>query len=205
MGFLDDLWEGVQDVGGAIARGAGGIAGQVISQAPGFILEEVFGQPQAGPVFRTTPPIAGGAGPFIPTTQPFQQQFGTSGLPGGVLPPTSVQQAGILPELPAFVGEALQTGAEALLGGTPAGAFLGIGEQPVAIPSVRGLATITPQMRTSSRLPSVVQFAVPTPSGGTRLVTYKNMGRPILYSGDLAAVRRVRRVAARAKRRVGGR
>lgn len=31
------------------------------------------------------------------------------------------------------------------------------------------------------------------------------LGRPILFSGDFAAVRRVRRVAGRARRRVGGR
>lgn len=36
-----------------------------------------------------------------------------------------------------------------------------------------------------------------------RLMTYKNMGRCVLFSGDLSAAKRVRKVAARARRAKG--
>ena len=68
-----------------------------------------------------------------------------------------------------------------------------------------GGLTIQPRTSTRSRLPSMVATVVQTPSGGQRVVAYKNMGRPMLWSGDLAAARRVRKVAAKARRSRGGR
>lgn len=66
--------------------------------------------------------------------------------------------------------------------------------------AAQGATCISPMQRTSTRLPSRVD--VPNGRGG--FVTFKNMGRPVLWSGDLAACKRVRRVATRAKR-AGGR
>jgi len=47
-----------------------------------------------------------------------------------------------------------------------------------------------------ARMRSLVE--VPTPSGGK--TWYRNVGRPILFSGDLRACKRVNKVAARARR-----
>ena len=67
-----------------------------------------------------------------------------------------------------------------------------------------GGTCITPQARGSVGYPSTVQFLAPTPSGSTRVKTYKDKGSCLLYSDDLAACKRVKRVAARARRAVGG-
>lgn len=69
----------------------------------------------------------------------------------------------------------------------------------------QGAVCISPRPTGSFRLPSRVDVPVPQRDGTMRFTTFKNMGRPILWSGDLAAVKRVRRVASKAKRRVGGR
>ena len=47
-------------------------------------------------------------------------------------------------------------------------------------------------------------FMVPNPVTGSP-TWFRPAGRPILFSGDFAAVRRLRKVAGRARRRVGGR
>ncbi len=67
------------------------------------------------------------------------------------------------------------------------------------------VACITPRAGTSMRLPSRVDVPTTDASGNSKVTTYKNMGRPVLYSGDIAAARRVRKVAARARRARGGR
>jgi len=65
--------------------------------------------------------------------------------------------------------------------------------------------TIKPMTSQTRRFPSIVQGMVTTPSGNTRVVTYKNMGSPVLYSGDLAACKRVKRISRRVRRAAGGR
>ena len=68
-----------------------------------------------------------------------------------------------------------------------------------------GMATcISPTLRQSMRLPARVDVPKQDAAGNLTFVTYKNMGRPLLFQGDLAATKRVRKVAARA-RRAGGR
>lgn len=47
-------------------------------------------------------------------------------------------------------------------------------------------------------------FGVPHPVTG-RWTWFKPAGRPLLWSGDLSACRRVRKIAGRARRRLGGR
>ena len=60
---------------------------------------------------------------------------------------------------------------------------------------------VVPNQSCRSRYPSMFQTIVQTPSGGQRVLTYKNMGAPILYSGDLAAKKRVNRVRSRLGKR----
>jgi len=180
-----------QQIGGAIGGIGADIAGSILQGALG-------GGGGGGPQFKRAP--------TSPTS---------SGGPGGTLPPTSSSQTGgaleqiLLPPSEAGFGSGLlELGAglagsafESLTEGSPLSIF---GDSQIQ--SVRGRASITPRESGGGvRLPATVTFAVPTPSGGTRMVTYRNMGRPILYTGDLAAVRRVNRVASRARRRRGGR
>ncbi len=71
--------------------------------------------------------------------------------------------------------------------------------------SISGRATLSPMSAAGVRLPQQISFMVPTPSGGSRIASYRNMGTPILWSGDLAAVRRVSRVATKTRQRLGRR
>jgi hypothetical protein len=67
-----------------------------------------------------------------------------------------------------------------------------------------GSTPITPSTSAASvRLPSTVTVPYQTASGRQQYATYKNMGRPVLFSGDYAACKRVRKVASKAKRRGG--
>ena len=68
--------------------------------------------------------------------------------------------------------------------------------------SMGAVACITPRAGGGLRLPSRVD--VPSPSGNG-FVTFKNMGRPVLWTGDFAAAKRVRKIAGKARRRSGGR
>ncbi len=68
-----------------------------------------------------------------------------------------------------------------------------------------GSATITQRRGTSMRLPSTVDVPTVDRSGNVRYTTYKNMGRPVLFSGDYAAAKRVNKVAAKSRRKRGGR
>ena len=68
-----------------------------------------------------------------------------------------------------------------------------------------GGACIAPTARGSIGFPTTVQFMAPTPSGNQRCHTYRNKGTALLYSDDLAACKRVKRAAARARKAVGGR
>lgn len=56
-----------------------------------------------------------------------------------------------------------------------------------------------------SRLPASHVVPYTSASGQTKYATYKNMGRPVLFSGDYAAARRVKKVASKARRYSGGR
>lgn len=67
-----------------------------------------------------------------------------------------------------------------------------------------GGATIRPTTTAVTRLPARVDVPTPDAAGNLRFVTFKNMGRPVLWTGDLAACRRVRSIAKRVKK-AGGR
>jgi len=63
-----------------------------------------------------------------------------------------------------------------------------------------GATCIVPQAGPGTlRLPSRVDV----PDGRGKFVTFRNMGRPVLWSGDFAAAKRVRKVAGKARRRGG--
>ena len=66
-----------------------------------------------------------------------------------------------------------------------------------------GSATIQQRPSMGMRLPSRVDVPTIDRSGNVRFTTFKNMGRPLLWSGDLAASKRVRKVAAKARRAKG--
>lgn len=78
----------------------------------------------------------------------------------------------------------------------------------VAGPQQAGiLPTITAtQGACPPRLPARIDVPLPpTPGGAPRFVTYKNMGMPVLFRGDLAACKRVRRVGRMVRKAAGGR
>ena len=98
---------------------------------------------------------------------------------------------------------ALPGGAPVYLPGMQQAAGLGLPFIDIAPQGTVG--NIVPRMTQSLRLPSRVDVPMPDRYGNVKYYTFKNMGRPLLYQGDLAACKRVRRVASRAKRSRGGR
>ena len=65
--------------------------------------------------------------------------------------------------------------------------------------SGRGAISLAPAAA-RARAPRSLIFPVPTATGGSRLVMYRNMGSPILWSGDLSSVKRVKRARTRANK-----
>lgn len=141
-----------------------------------------------------------GSASMAAVAQQQQQQAarttGALALPGGA-PNLYAQQAGI-------GGDLLQWGVDAIEGVTSPLAK-GVWDWATGGSDVNGALTINPVQRAGRRWPSIVQGMVTTPSGNTRVITYKNMGSPVLYSGDLAACRRVKRVARKVRGAAGGR
>ena len=74
---------------------------------------------------------------------------------------------------------------------------------PMQITPGGGGGQIRPAAHCSTSLPSRVDIPTVDARGNTRYTTFKNMGRPLLWSGDLAASKRVRKVAAKARRAKG--
>lgn len=110
---------------------------------------------------------------------------GPSAMPGGM---SFLPTAGALGTIARGVGGVLGgvgvgMGLESLFGG---------GACPSS-PFASGASTVRAQT-----------FVTAHPETG-RAVWFKPAGRPILWSGDLSAARRVRKIAGRARRRVGGR
>lgn len=94
------------------------------------------------------------------------------------------------------------------------------GGAPIAIPAVFGMeqggfggavggflggTCITPRASQSLRLPSRVDVPTVDSSGNMRFTTFKNVGRPVLWTGDIAIAKRVKKIAGRARRASGGR
>lgn len=203
-------------VGGAAVRatsaaalgGGAGVAPATQASMSTRLFQFLFGTPggATSPSLRGVRPKGGTLMPSVPTGGLF------SGFAGGladVIQASTPLLSAILPSLVrqpaqvAFPGVPIsgtfadpriqQAGLGDFLMG---GGFLG---QP-QIPQIAPVAGACPP-----RLPSRIDVPTTTASGAPRFVTFKNMGAPILFSGDLAACRRVKRVGKRVRKSVGGR
>lgn len=213
MGFFDRLGREASKFGsalgglsGRIAGGivdiAGDIGGQVAEQLPGFILGQLGGaaptrtglpgQPRSGPVFAPSAaptsrvPFVAGAVPFIGG--------------GGVPVPLNLAMPGgaLLPAAAGIAGRVI-TGLGTLGGLSELGEFFGGGEGDV--PMANGVALFRPTA-TSIRPARVI--VVPHPQTGAPTF-FGHLGRPLLFSRDLSAARKVDRLARRARRTRRGR
>jgi len=143
----------------------------------------------------------GGLGEFIGAITPIAQTLIPALLPQPGRSPVFMPGGALPFGLPGFPQatragfELFPQGLDSLLGPSMLPQFL----QPGGGAAVAAPGCIVPQVRTSMRLPSRVDV----PNANGTFTTFKNMGRPILWTGDLAATKRVRKVARRAKRAGG--
>ena len=179
-GFFDELLQGFSefDIVGTVGGALGSVLDVLTTTSP--ILDLLLGgtdvmEPVAHPGGASIGGLPFSTAPVVPAIQP-----GFPG-PGGII---------------SGIGDVLGIGP----GG---GGVLPGGSMPHV--STSGVATIQATQRTSARLPSTVHVPYHTATGQGKIATYKNMGRAILFTGDLAAARRVRRVASKARSRLGGR
>jgi len=153
------------------------------------------------PIAATRPLLGGSVGEFS-TGGTDMGRFISTALPGGA----PITESSIGGALIPFIGAAARRAAPVvrqlpgLIGGLIAGEAIesAIGEGGGGMPtrqltSASGRATIQQMQTQGTRLPGQVTFIAPTASGGSRVVSYRNMGRPILWSGDIQAVKRVKR------------
>lgn len=99
-----------------------------------------------------------------------------------------------------FVAPAMGT-AGRVIGGIAAGAAgAGIADWLMG----NGGACPTSPFASGGGAPRAQTFVAANPATG-KATWFKPAGRPLLWSGDLSAARRVRKIAGRARRRVGGR
>lgn len=163
------------------------------------------------------PSTGGGVDPRIAALQQqnrlladaLSQTAASSTSQGGLLPPVtggqaSSQQPGGIP-VPFNPAPTAQPGGAPI--GVPASTVTTPGGWGLDIPFIdilpQGTTGITPRQSCSMRLPSRVDVPTRDSRGNVRFTTFKNMGRPLLWSGDLAASKRVRKVAAKARRAKG--
>jgi len=188
---------------GSTPRAAVGVVGG--ASAPG-------GLPTRFP-FPTS--LSGGAMPNVSTSFLGDFDFGgllTTGLGilGDILAPRPTAQRPLVPTVArpiqtqlrpqpvGFVGDALSVLPDVL-------PFIDIVAQGSRI-GPPGATCIVPTLGpTRATLPQRVDVPTTDASGNMRFTTYKNMGRAILFAGDFAAVKRVRKVASKARRATGGR
>lgn len=146
--------------------------------------------------------------PIIPTS-PTSFFGGVTDFLGDLAPlvQTGINIAGQFGAGPAAGGFQTVGNAVAMPGGAPLGGGF---QQTVGIPFYDlvpdGSTAITPTAGSCGpRLPSTVDVPYTTASGHKRIAHYKNLGRAVLYQGDFAAAKRVKKVGAKARRRSGGR
>lgn len=199
MGFFDSLTQGIGGIlnspaFGSFATGAGqslvnnlfgnnnggGPFGQQVQQfqPQPFQAQQVFSQPQIPPGFA---PIPAGVNPF-------RQPQPLSVLPGGAMVPT----------LPAAGG--FQLAGFDIPGVDLVNPFApqGTGPSIQAIQQGGGAMSSLP-FRPTMAGARASTFVVPNPVTGAP-TWFKPAGRPILWSGDLSACKRVTKVARRARR-----
>lgn len=218
MGFLDRAFREASKGIGALAGGLGRVFGGIADIAIPAIGAGIVG----GISQRVAATIGGGGGRitgFNPDPRAQRQLdvfLGVPGLPGPSLPtgipfsreemvmPTflpggaQVTQAGFAPAIGGALGRLLPGIAGGLAAG---GLFGGLFEGGVDLPTAPGVApggvfqVVGPTLRARSL------FHITNPSTG-REVWYRNVGQPVLFSGDLRTVKRVRRIAGFARRAV---
>jgi hypothetical protein len=205
--FLERLGSGVSSIGGFlgdVAAGIGGglvdiggqVLGGVVQQLPEAILGGLLPQPAPATVFTGTGApttrfpgtlIAGGAGfPVDPArlVRGGTFQVANVALPGGA----PIGEAGLGTEL--GIG-AIERGFNFLFGGGGGGGAVANGAVQLFRPTA-----------TSIRPARVI--VVPHPQTGAPIF-FGHLGRPLLFSRDLSAARRVDRLARRARRVKRGR
>lgn len=136
-----------------------------------------------------------------------------TGLPGGIIstqpgtlggPPLPI---GPLPTTPVIFPPIIAAGAGALAGGLAAGLGFGLGEGAVGgLVSGGGDGGLCPtlfrQPQAAARPRAASVVIVPNPATGAPTF-FGHLGKPVLFSGDLSACKRVERAAVRASRAVG--
>ncbi len=208
MGLLDTL----QRAAGAVGGFAGDVFGQVLPTLGGALLGQIL------PPVPTQGTVPGGFGfPGFPSTGGFAGPLrgperlvarpSAGALPVGAALSTGIESlfniGGTMPVLPggaqfqqAGLGSSLLGGVLGGLGTEALGLFGGGGGGLPALPGVApgGIFRVTqPGLRARSL------FHITNPSTG-REVWYRNVGQPILFSGDLRTCKRVRKIARLAAR-----
>ena len=152
-----------------------GVAGLEVVEVP-YLLSNAFSMPGGGGSFGGESLGVGLAGLGAGIGSIISAIRGPSAMPGG---------ASFLPTI--------ARGAGAIATGVGLAQLFGGGGACPTDPFASGGSSVRAQT-----------FVAAHPETG-RAVWFKPAGRPILWSGDLSACRRVRKVAGRARRRVGGR
>jgi hypothetical protein len=202
MGWIDtigeiggSIWEGVSDV----ADSLGNVLGQPGTGGALVDIGTAIYRHNNPPENRNLPPnpYVGTAAQRRQAAQYYDRQVG--GTPSRWEPgyQEGIVEQALEPFFPLLYADDLVRGARGVVGGN--GMANGNGGAMVPHAQHSPFSRIN---RTNIRMMSEVQ--VQHPETG-KVYTYKNMGRPVLYSGDLAASKRVRKVAARARRASGKR
>ncbi len=218
-GFIQDFASttfssiGERFQGGTLSAGAAAGAGTRLGATFGNVLADVLPGLAAGALAPTPPPIIAPAGTpaarprfdtslFQPRLSPVRAAspldlFGgltdplfMEALRGNVLDPFGLPSALGRLGTQIFGGDEMPFHTQALPGGfqspVPAAGRIFTPHQNL----VTGAVTV--------RAAREVQFMNPVTG---KIVTYLNAGRPVLFTGDFAACKRVNRIAARARRR----
>lgn len=213
MSFLDDLTSGIGDVASTIGQTLGGIvqglpalAGVAVKAAPQIMQFErqqqmqKFQERALKTAFTRMPTLGLGvqARPILPSSL----GYGSAPAGGIMVPLLGGPNTGVYGGAMNFGSGAMGTGAEVgggiggVLGeifGGPAGALGGAGLGAGLGAGIGGLGGL---MFGGSGLPANFGKNVMTATNARgQTVLVRSLGRPILWSGDLAAARRVQRVA----------
>jgi len=222
MGFLDDFIQGATDIGSAIFSGAESLVGTVVGVAnqidptlvPQLIasgvmnIREELGLPaqqvaQAAAAGAVAPATGGGL--TVDDQALLQQIFAMLNGGGGA---GGMTMAGMLATNGSAGGGVQQAGALSLVGNastaissliarlSPAARSLLTGAGGAL--AVEGLTGAVGGLFGSSKLPTVIEMR----DAKGRRVDYVRRGRPLLYSSDVAAAKRVRKTASRVRRAV---
>lgn len=206
MGWLDrvgrELSKGVGAIGGAV----GDIFGGIVERAPDILSEMIIGRSGGG--WPGTPGTAPG-----PVGYPFPGFPSPSQAPGPFIPPRVLApgftpaERSIMPVLPG--GAIVQGGSFRPVLGGPAGIALGVGSALLGegIGSLFGNGNGVGSAafrQTTGGVRANRSFHLPHPVTGED-VFFGSLGRPLLFTRDMSAAKKVDRLARRARRSRRGR